>query len=129
MPTKSGLRILAVDDEPAILELLRDCLKLVGHDVTTCSDATEGVARFENEQFDVVLTDRVMPGMTGEEFAAEIKRISPDTCVIMVSGRVGGARKSADSPIDALLLKPFTLAELYAAVDGACLHTAQSPAA
>lgn len=112
-----GLRILAVDDEASVRAVLTSCLEISGHSVETCAAAPEALERFHcGQNWDLVMTDRLMPGMSGAEFAAAIKRISAGTPVIMVTGSADPARPWPDPFIDAILPKPFTIAALQRAL-------------
>ncbi|MEM7585699.1 MAG: ATP-binding protein [Acidobacteriota bacterium] len=108
-------RILLVEDEPAVRDLLREFLTLQGYDVVAASDGLQGWQEFteRNGFFDLLLTDVVMPKMSGIELAEKMRQINPDLRVLLVSGysekqaslidRVGSKAR-----ID-FLPKPFTL--------------------
>lgn len=66
-------RILVVDDEPAILKLLRVLLSRAGFDVITCRNTAEAFVLMEEDSFDCVITDAIMPGMTGFDFVKAIR--------------------------------------------------------
>ena len=103
------LRILLVDDEPMVREVLDACLSVDGHSIKSVSDAREALIQIHSANWDVVLTDRMMPGLSGEELAAEIKRFDPRLPVVLVSGMPEvGEDGSAPAAIDAFLRKPFT---------------------
>jgi signal transduction histidine kinase/FixJ family two-component response regulator len=81
------LHLLVVDDEPMVALLLTTLLTSGGHHtVVTAANGREGLERFQAERFDLVLTDRAMPEMNGDELAARIKEISPGTPVVMLTG-------------------------------------------
>jgi len=80
------LKILAVDDEPAIGKMLEGYLNGLGHDARSCADPREAVELFSTTKFDVVLSDRSMPQMSGDELAGRVREISPDTRFVMISG-------------------------------------------
>jgi len=112
------LRILAVDDEPAILQLISAHLWLDGHSVGTADDGVEALAQFLQGPWDVVLTDRLMPKMGGEHLAAAIKKVNPETPVIMVTGSL---EPKPDEElrlpnVDKIVLKPFSSERLRAAL-------------
>ena len=112
--------ILLVEDEPAVRNLTRTLLEGIGYRVLSAIDASEALATAgrPEERIDLLLTDVVMPGMTGPDLAAEIRRIRPALKVLFMSGY------SADILEDrgglgtetALLAKPFTRAALEAKV-------------
>lgn len=109
-----ALRVLVVDDEPRICELLPAYLTADGHAVEVATSGREALEKFRAGQFDVVMTDRGMPEINGDQVAAAIKGLSPSTPVILVTG-FGELMKAADewpSGIDAIVSKPFTLAAL-----------------
>jgi nitrogen-specific signal transduction histidine kinase len=79
-------RILLVEDEPAVRELIEEVLTGEGHSVVTAEDGERGFARFSEGRFDVVTTDKAMPGMNGEQLALAIRQKSPDTPVLLMTG-------------------------------------------
>lgn len=109
--------ILLVEDDAAIRESLAECLDLAGHTVRAAAGGQEALAWLrEGNRPRVVLLDLLMPGMGGEEVVEEL-RAAPATrdlpVVLMTAaspGEVGRAR------VDALVAKPFELADLLAVV-------------
>jgi len=79
-------RILLVDDEEGIRKVLGISLADGGYEVSTAENAEEALEIFHKEQPAIVLTDIKMPGMDGIELLKEIKTVSPDTEVIMITG-------------------------------------------
>ncbi len=79
-------RLLLIDDEPGIRRLMSLDLAADGYQVTTAEDGLSGIAAFERERPDIVLTDLKMPGMDGIEVLQRIKQISPQTEVIVITG-------------------------------------------
>lgn len=122
-----ALSILVVDDEPAMLAILEVILRAEGHAVGRASSGEEALGRFQSERWDLVITDRAMPGMGGEELAQAIKQLSPRTPIIMVTGF---APPGCCSGVDEILHKPFSRRALGAAISR-CLAAAspgESPA-
>jgi CheY-like chemotaxis protein len=80
--------ILVVDDEPQIVDLLRVTLSRMGYRVSAFTDSLEALAVFEAnpQNFQVVLTDMTMPGMTGEELAHRVLAVRPGLPVILTTG-------------------------------------------
>ncbi|HEU5323944.1 MAG TPA: ATP-binding protein, partial [Methylomirabilota bacterium] len=108
------LRILLIDDEDDVRDALADMLASQGHAVITATGGAEGLARLDAEgPFDLVLTDLVMPGLTGWEVATGVKARQPRLPVGIVggSGEARGAR-GARAAVDFLLDKPVTLQAL-----------------
>ena len=80
-------RILIVDDEESILSVLKRGIEKInpGYDVMTCTDGHSALQKLHTTQFDLVVTDYRMAGMTGLELLTEAKRVSPKTQVIMIT--------------------------------------------
>jgi len=117
------LSILCVDDNPTVIKVLVDVLTGKGHDVTSASNGVDAIqvfrkAKDEGTLFDVVITDLGMPGMDGTEVAREIKRISPSTPVILLSGWGSAMNQDRDVPqhVDCLLGKPPRIEPLLQAI-------------
>jgi len=85
MPLHAGVTILVVDDEETLRGVVRDCLAQDGHSVETAANGREGMAKFQAGHFDLIVSDRSMPEMNGDEFARSIKQLSPDTPFLMVT--------------------------------------------
>ena len=88
--------ILVVDDEPQIVDLLRVTLSRMGYRVSAFTDSLEALAVFEAnpQNFQVVLTDMTMPGMTGEELAHRVLAVRPGLPVILTMGFSEGMNES-----------------------------------
>ena len=109
----SKLRILVVDDEPLVCEMVKAMLLQDGHVVDTAPGGKEGLTRFDADHFDLVLTDYKMPKMKGDQFAAAIKKRLRPKPVIMITGH---PPDEAPGGIDWVLLKPFSLLQLRLAI-------------
>jgi signal transduction histidine kinase len=115
----AGLRVLVVEDEPLVREVIGVYLSEDKHDITTATDGRDGLEKFKTGgHFDVVLTDRAMPEMNGDQLAAEIKKIAPDQRIILLTGfgdlMVGAGEKPTG--VDLIVGKPFTLSTLRGAI-------------
>lgn len=105
------LRVLLVDDDPTVLTVVTRYLTADGHTVETASDGQEGLAKFRSGGFDLVVTDRAMPGAGGDQMALAIKKIAPRIPVIMLTGfgdmmEVSGAKPRG---VDLVVSKPVSL--------------------
>jgi PAS domain S-box-containing protein len=104
-------RILVIDDEEVVRNVLCRTLANVNHQVTLAADGEKGVQLFREGKYDMVLTDLGMPGMSGWEVCRMIKKISPGTPVGMITG--WGAEmsqgKMTEYGLDFLISKPFDL--------------------
>lgn len=78
--------ILLIDDDPDVLALEVLLVNSMGHAVTTAVNGKEGLRLFEEQRFDVVVTDLVMPEMEGIETIQRMKRLRPETPIIAISG-------------------------------------------
>jgi DNA-binding response OmpR family regulator len=113
------VRVLLVDDEKEFVEALSERLTVRGYDVTTSlsgEDAVESVTRFN---FDAVILDVSMPGMSGVEALRQIKRIKPLTEVIMLTGHATVDTAIEGMKLGALdyLIKPCETEDLLAKID------------
>ncbi len=108
------LRVLAVDDEVSVRDMLRDCLEAEGHTVVVASAAADALAGYDAGSADVVLVDLRLPGRSGLEVAAELRRCDPAVAVILMTGWGSEAASGmADDPaIDFMCTKPLDLPRL-----------------
>jgi PAS domain S-box-containing protein len=106
-----NLSLLLVDDEPMVLEVMTEYLSGDGHIITTAVDGKEGLEKFKAGKFDLVLTDRAMPQMNGDQLAEKIKQLSPQTPVIMVTGFGELMKAKGEQPkgVDIVLSKPLKI--------------------
>ncbi|HQP36108.1 MAG TPA: sigma-54 dependent transcriptional regulator [Polyangiaceae bacterium] len=111
-------RILAVDDSPDTLEVLRRNLTSHGYQVLTVQSVAEAVHVLEHDPIDVVVTDLKMPGASGLELVRHVRENLKNTEVLMITGypTVEGAVEAVKSGANDYLAKPFTDDELLAAV-------------
>jgi DNA-binding response OmpR family regulator len=115
------IRILVVDDEPSIRELLAEYLRGRGLEVETVGDAETALERLADAPPDVVITDLKLPGLDGVEVVrAATGRPTPVPTVMMTGfATVESAIAALTSGAQDYLLKPFRLRELHAAVERA----------
>jgi DNA-binding response OmpR family regulator len=79
-------RILIIEDESALRSLMKDALENADHEVMEASDGNMGVKMFNENKFDVVITDILMPKKEGLEVILEMTDLSPDVKIIAISG-------------------------------------------
>jgi two-component system cell cycle sensor histidine kinase/response regulator CckA len=107
---RGRVSVLLIDDDESLLEMTRTGLELLGFTVEGYRSGVEALDAFRAtpDRFDVVLTDEIMPGMTGIELARAISQSCPDIPIVMVSGLTDliGMQKAKDAGIHELLLKP-----------------------
>ena len=83
---KGSHKVLIVDDERAITELLQDVLSTEPYELLSAGSAEEALELLETEPVDVVVSDEMMPGMSGSEFLSIVRRQYPDTIRIILTG-------------------------------------------
>ena len=110
-----GKRILLVEDEEPLRTCLRMILEFAGHHVTEANNGAEAWNIFSLGKYDLMITDFEMPVMDGNRLAIGIKLLAPALPILMITASEK-ARRSAQNPIDVLLNKPFTVAELHRAI-------------
>jgi signal transduction histidine kinase len=113
MPAHS-LNVLVVDDQPEIRHVLTSYLEHDAHKVITAENGCDALEKFRNGKFDLVITDRAMPKMNGDQLASAIKEIAPTEPVILLTAFADNARQPRD--IDLLLSKPASLQMLRRAI-------------
>ena len=107
-------RVLAIDDEKAILDMLKRALDLFGFNVEIASSGEEGIEKFDNEPFDVVVTDILMPGVDGISVLNYIRKSArAETPVIGISGTPWLLQNES---FDLVLDKPFSIKSLIDSV-------------
>ncbi len=111
-------RCLVVDDEDEVRDMLGDVLTLGGHTPVLVSSGSEAIARFHAEDFDIVLTDLGMSGLTGWQVARACKEADPAVPVLLVTG--WGVELSPEDlaahGVDAVLSKPLNVDQVLSAV-------------
>jgi putative two-component system response regulator len=120
-PSRSGNfrpRVLCVDDEPVILQILRRLLEVQGFEAVTCGDPQTAISTFSAGSFDVVITDIHMPGMDGLTLMRTLREKEPELPVVVVTGQgtVDTAIQALREGATGMLVKPFTGQELLAEV-------------
>lgn len=113
-------KILVVDDQPMLAKAIRRMLS--GHDVTVVGGAREAIAKLEaGDRYDVIISDLMMPGMTGMELHAAIATLAPEQVKRMVFMTGGAFTPQARTFFDEVgcptLEKPFDRAGLLAVID------------
>jgi signal transduction histidine kinase len=112
------LKILIVDDDESARVLIKRFLELKKHTVLAVTTGQEALESFRREPVDLVITDRAMPDMGGDQIAVEIKRLSPTTPIIMLTGfgDIMTVRREKPDGVDCVLGKPITPSQLQEAV-------------
>lgn len=123
-------RILLVEDEPSLLDLLKLNLEMEGSKVVGVKDGTEAIKRFKDEQFDIVILDIMIPGIDGLNVCENIRLKDDEIPILFLSAkntvedRIAGLKKGADD----YLTKPFNLEELQLRINRLLLRKNSSTA-
>jgi CheY-like chemotaxis protein len=113
-----ALKVLVVDDQEIICELIAEYLHADGHTAECAYRGDEALDHFRTGSFDLVITDQSMPGMNGAQLASAIKRLTPDTPIILLTGFGDEMMAMGGNPteVDIILGKPTNCADLRQAV-------------
>ena len=112
-------RLLVVDDHPSVREVWCDALSLLGYDVVAAGDGTEALALFDAAPYDLVLTDLMMPGMSGWQVTDAIRTRSATPVVLITGSATEETTERARGQGVVLLHKPVHLADFKRAVEEA----------
>ena len=114
----AGARILLVEDDPRVRIATVGALEDLGYNPVSCSGGAEAMRLFVTEDFDLVISDVIMPEMSGPELIRELRARRPDIAVMFVTGYVGDGEND-DMVGHELLRKPFTVGALASSVASA----------
>lgn len=111
---KIPLKILVIEDEEHVIDLIEEILKINGHHVVLARSGVEGISKFEKENFDLVMTDLGLPGISGWEVAEKIRKINPDVRIGIITGWniKGEIERIKNLNIDFVITKPFKIEDL-----------------
>lgn len=113
----SAIRLLCVEDEPSVRRLVEAQLRQLGHEPTMASSAEEALVLFDASVHELVLSDVIMPGMSGKALIDQLKMAEPDLAVVLMTGYSGGILQDvAGSHSFPILRKPFSMTQLQAAL-------------
>jgi signal transduction histidine kinase/ActR/RegA family two-component response regulator len=122
-----GARILLVEDDPRVRSATVDALEDLDYEPVACSSGAEAITLFETREFDLVISDVIMPEMTGPELIRHLKETHGDFAVLFVTGYVGGEGETDNLVGYELLRKPFTVGALANAVSSALSRPTSEP--
>jgi CheY-like chemotaxis protein len=111
-------RLLIVDDDPSWRTTIASLLRALGHTVDTAESGSAGLAVLRQKQVDLLMTDLMMPGLTGWDVARLAKAMHPDLPVVLLTGSTHTI--SSDTPerkfVDVILAKPCGVAAMQAVI-------------
>jgi len=109
---QSSARVLLIEDDADVRDVVAEMLVDLGYIVTACNDAEEAVAQLNSSHaYDIIVTDVVMPGTSGLELSALVRRWRPQTPVVLITGKALGMQSAVHDGFIPLL-KPFTREQL-----------------
>ncbi len=115
------MKILIIEDEPELRKTVQSSLEASRHLVEYASDYNAGLRKTEDYKYDCILLDLMLPGGNGLDILKEIRKLHPETSVIILSAKDAVDDKVAglDLGADDYLAKPFHLAELHSRINSA----------
>ena len=114
MSEERKTQVLILDDEPIVWKRLKPALEKVGYEVEAFTQSSHAMRRVQEKEFDIVVTDLKMEGIDGMAFMTEVKKRSPRTEVIVITGfaTMETAKESFQKGVFDFLAKPFKRGEL-----------------
>jgi CheY-like chemotaxis protein/anti-sigma regulatory factor (Ser/Thr protein kinase) len=117
-----GQVVLAVDDEPEVLAALEEMLASLGYEPAGYRDSREALdaARAEPGRFEAVVSDEVMPGLTGTQLAIELRRLNPRIPILIASGFGGSGfeTRALAAGVNRILKKPYRMSQIAEVLSG-----------
>ncbi len=128
MAEQSGTRLLVVDDEPNIVELLSASLRYAGFEVSSARSGREAVDMIRETRPDLVVLDVMMPGVDGFSVLRQLRGNAVDTPVLFLTAKDAGEDRVAGLTLgaDDYVTKPFSLAEVIARIHAILRRTGKS---
>lgn len=114
--------VMLIDDNDLVREALKELLIEEGHDVLVVNNGQQAISKYRTAKPDVIVTDILMPGMSGVELIQDLRRVAPALPILVISG--GGAtdqnllQQATEAGASATLAKPFTLARFTEILSG-----------
>jgi PAS domain S-box-containing protein len=113
--SRKPLKVLVVDDEPSIRELLFKALTAISMDVMLARNAEEAMSLCKSDRFDIVFLDYILPEMNGDHLIPIIKEYLPQTKIVMISGWTSSPvkKKTIEKNVHAWIDKPFDITQIF----------------
>jgi len=126
MPSGRPARILIVDDDPLLLELLTDTLAAIGYETAPAADGAIALDMLQNEQFDLMISDIKMPRLDGLQLLKRVRRRYPRLPVLFITGFSSREMIGSVAP-DGVLAKPFRIAHIESMIQQALERKDRGP--
>ncbi len=107
-------RILIAEDDTAVREFVGRALAHAGHDVDTAEDGLQALDRLGEQDYDLLITEIVMPGLDGIALALKVAKEKPDISILMMTGYAAERQRAhnLDTLIHRVIAKPFSLRQI-----------------
>lgn len=114
-------RILIAEDDVAVREFVRRALAHDGHDVTTANDGLDALDALRDNNFELLITDIVMPGLDGIALALKVSKEYPQTAILLMTGYAAERQRAhnLEELIHEVVPKPFSLRQICDAAEDA----------
>ncbi len=118
-PPPQPLKILIIDDEAPVRDLLADIVMALGHEPTSYGTGLEAISAYVPGSYDLILTDVGMPGLTGWQIADVIRALDPDVMLVFVTGWADDVSPDAlaEAAVDRMIAKPFSIEDVQQAIE------------
>jgi CheY-like chemotaxis protein len=116
---QKNLKILIVDDEKEIVDILRELVEADGHSVSVTYDGQKALEIYQKDKFDVVFADISMPGMDGIDLTQKLLTLDKGAKVVVITGRLGTVEVelALNSGAKAFLKKPFSKKDIEKTIE------------
>jgi CheY-like chemotaxis protein len=111
-----GPFVLLVEDDTLVRDFLRDCLELLGCVVTPIEDGPQALAALQRGDFDLILSDLHVPGITSEDLLEQLKAVKPPVPLILITGSLEDLEQQSRALGARLIVKPVAVDALCTAV-------------
>jgi len=126
LPRGEGQQVLVVDDEPEVLAALEEMLATLGYEPSGYRNGREALdaVRADPKRFEAVVSDEVMPELTGTQLAIELRRINPTLPILIASGYGGSGfeARALAAGVNRVIKKPYRMSEIAEILSGFFTH-------
>jgi len=118
LTNRSKLKVLLIDDDPEILDLLSSFLEMKGYEVDTAETGKEGLSLFKRGEYSIVISDYILPDIDGLQASRQILAMDENALIILITGHgsIEGAVSAIKAGVFDYILKPFDLEQIEVAI-------------